>query len=363
MTLFAFMRQSLINLGRKDDMNKHGGYHGESDVIDYSININPLGLPESIRETVMASIDDMIKYPDISGAGARKAIGEYENIDPSRLIMGNGASELIYLFARAIRPEKVLIIQPTFNEYERAFRLVGSRIEVFKLSSEDGFHMDIEYFEKTLEGYRPDVVVLCNPNNPTGKFLPLEELKVLVDLMKQYESFLFIDESFIGFTGQSSIVEHVDCTRVFSLRSMTKYYAVPGLRIGYSISHEQVVRKLEAYKEPWTMNGLALQAVPAMIHDSTFHEQVSQWVITEHKWMYQALDKIQKLHVYPSETNFFLCKLHGISGHKLNVKLESQGAHVRVCDDFIGLDEGYIRIALRLHGENSRLIELLQENL
>ncbi len=340
-------------------MNKHGGYHGESDVIDYSVNINPLGFPESIRKKMMDSIDDMIKYPDISGAQAREAIAEDVNIEPSRLIMGNGASELIYLFARATRPEKVLIIQPTFNEYERAFRLVGSHIDVFELSAKDGFHMDMASFEKTLEEYQSDVVVLCNPNNPTGKFLPLETLKILVDLMKQYESFLFIDESFIEFTGQSSIVEHVDCTRVFSLRSMTKYYAVPGLRIGYGVAHEQVVQKLEAYKEPWTMNSLALQAVPAMIHDNTFHEQVSHWVTKEHQWMYQALNKMKKLHVYPSETNFFLCKLLELSGHELNEKLETQGAHVRVCDDFVGLDDGYIRIALRLHEENVRLIELL----
>ncbi len=179
----------LIYLGRNDDMNKHGGYHGESDVIDYSVNINPLGFPQSIRKKMMDSIDDMIKYPDISGAQAREAIAEDVNIEPNRLIMGNGASELIYLFARATSPEKVLIIQPTFNEYERAFRLAGSHIDVFELSAKDGFHMDMAPFEKTLEGYRPDVVVLCNPNNPTGKCLPLETLKALVDLMKQYESF------------------------------------------------------------------------------------------------------------------------------------------------------------------------------
>lgn len=105
---------------------------------------------------------------------------------------------------------------------------------------------------------------------------------------------------------------------------MTKYYAVPGLRIGYGVAQEQVVQKLEVYKEPWTMNSLALQAVPTMIHDNTFHEQVSHWVTKEHQWMYQALNKMKKLHVYPSETNFFLCKLQDLSGHELNEKLESQ---------------------------------------
>lgn len=351
----------VMDLGRNEDMNKHGGYHGKKDVMDYSVNINPLGLPETIRETMIASIDDMVKYPDISGAGARKAIGEYEGIDPKSVIMGNGASELIYLFARAIRPAKVLIIQPTFNEYERAFRLAGSRIEVFELSPKNGFIIEMESFKKALETYQPDVVVLCNPNNPTGKYIPVEVLKVVVHLIEQYKCFLFLDESFIEFTGQPSIIKQVDCESVFSLRSMTKYYAVPGLRIGYGVSHERVIQKLEAYKEPWTMNSLALQVVPAMVHDRTFHEQVRQWIITEHQWMYQALDAIERLHVYPSETNFFLCQLQDISGHELNVKLELKGAHVRVCDDFTELGENYIRIALRLHDDNVRLIKRLQE--
>lgn len=351
----------VMYLGRNEDMNKHGGYHGKRDVMDYSVNINPLGLPETIRKTMIASIDDMVKYPDISGAGARKAIGEYEGIDPRSLIMGNGASELIYLFARAMKPKKVLIIQPTFNEYERAFRLAGSQVKAFELSVNNGFQIDIQVFEKALEGYQPDVVVLCNPNNPTGQYMSLTELEACVNLVEHYESFLFLDESFIEFTGQPSIIKHMVCERVFSLRSMTKYYAVPGLRIGYGVSHDRVIQKLETYKEPWTMNGLALQVVPAMIHDDVFHKQVRQWMVTEHPRMYQALSAIQKLDVIHSRTNFFLCQLHNMSGYELNRKLESKGAHVRVCDDFMGLGEGYIRIALRLQEDNVRLVNWLQE--
>lgn len=344
-------------------MNKHGGYHGLGQVIDYSVNINPIGLSDRIKDVLIASINDATRYPDIAGERARQTVAKSHNIDPHHVIMGNGASELIYLFARAIKPKKVLIIQPTFNEYERAFSLVGSEIVNHTLEARDNFKLHLEAFGATLAEHQPDVIVLCNPCNPSGQYIPYDQLEDFLGLISNYESYLFIDESFIEFTGHTSIIHHTHIDRVFSLRSMTKYYAVPGLRIGYGVGSEHIVQRLEVYKEPWTMNNLALSAVPAMIHNCIFHEQVEVWLREERQPMYKALEQIEHLHVHRSYTNFFLCKLHHVSGHELNKRLEPLGAHVRVCDDFTGLDESYIRIALRGHEENVKLIDLLVRTL
>jgi threonine-phosphate decarboxylase len=342
-----------------DLMNKHGGYYGGKDVIDYSVNINPLGLSKEIRETIISSIDNICRYPDIRGNVAKEAVAKYIDVDNDNIIMGNGASELIYLFARAMKPKKVLIIEPTFNEYRRAFSLVGSEIDDYVLDSEYCFSFDFDIFSRKVKSFQPDVVVLCNPNNPTGKYMEAKVISKIVDIVKREKGLLFIDESFVEFTGYEPVGSCTDYEHLFSLRSMTKYYAVPGLRIGYGVSNNKVIEKMMEYKEPWTMNTFAINIVPKVIGDSGFSEQVNKWILEERNYMYQELCKLKDLEVYKSCSNFFLCKLNCVSGNILNDELLENNMYVRVCDDFKSLDETFIRIAIRKHEDNMKLISVL----
>ncbi|WP_273322531.1 pyridoxal phosphate-dependent aminotransferase [Vallitalea guaymasensis] len=341
-------------------MNKHGGYYGNSEVVDYSVNINPLSLPNDIRETIISSIDNIGKYPDIGGTAAKEAVAKYINVDSNKIIMGNGASELIYLFARAVKPKKVLIIEPTFNEYRRAFLLAGSEIDDYVLDSDDDFQFNMDMFSSKMEVFQPDVVVLCNPNNPTGKYLGVDIVSKIVDLVKRENSFLFIDESFVEFTGYEPVGDCTGYEHVFSLRSMTKYYAVPGLRIGYGVTNDKVIEKMEEYKEPWTMNTFALDIVPKVIGDNDFCEKVNKWVKREREYMYEGLCNVSNLKVYKSYSNFFLCKLDYFSGNMLNLELLKDNMYVRVCDDFKSLSEEFVRIAVKRHGDNEKLVRRLK---
>lgn len=340
-------------------MNKHGGYYGRQGVVDYSVNINPLGVSDNIRQAIISSIDNICKYPDIGGNAAKKAISKHLNTDIQNIVMGNGASELIYLYARAIQPKKVLIIEPTFNEYRRAFTLAGSEIYSYILDSNDDFTFDIDAFCNKVEEVKPDVVVLCNPNNPTGKYIGIDLISKIVDIVKQENSFLFIDESFVEFTGNDPIGSVIGYEWILSLRSMTKYYAVPGLRIGYAVSNEKVIEMMERYKEPWTMNTFALDIVPKVIEDMEFHRKVMQWVTGEREFMYDALRKVDILKVYKSYSNFFLCELKYFSGNKLNEELLKDDMFVRVCDDFVSLSDRFVRIALKGREDNIKLVSRL----
>ncbi|MCT4688885.1 pyridoxal phosphate-dependent aminotransferase [Vallitalea sp.] len=342
-------------------MNKHGGYYGNSDIIDYSVNINPLGLTDNIRETIISSIDNICKYPDIGGTSAKEAVAKHINVGSNKIIMGNGASELIYLFARALKPKKVLIIEPTFNEYRRAFLLAGSEIDDYVLDSDDDFRFNEDMFSRKMEAFQPDVVILCNPNNPTGKYLGLEMMSEIVDIVKRENSFLFIDESFVEFTGYEPIGNSIDYEHIFSLRSMTKYYAVPGLRIGYGVTNDKIIEKMEEYKEPWTMNTFALDIVPKVIGDKSFCVKVNRWVKIEREYMYEGLSNVRNLKVYKSYSNFFLCKLNYLSGNMLNLELLKDNMYVRVCDDFKSLDEGFVRIGIKRHVDNEKMVSILNK--
>lgn len=342
-------------------MNKHGGYYGKSGVVDYSVNINPLGLPDDIRETIISSIDNICKYPDIGGNTAKEAIAKHINVDSNKIMMGNGASELIYLFARAIKPKKVLIIQPTFNEYRRAFSLVGSEIDDYILDSKDDFKFDLDTFSTKVKLFQPDVVVLCNPNNPTGKYLGFNVISEMMDIIKKQNSFLFIDESFVEFTGNEPVGGRLGYEEIFSLRSMTKYYAVPGLRIGYAVTNDRVIEKMEEYKEPWTMNTFAIDIVPKVIADKGFQKKVGKWIEEERKYMYEALSDVKNIKVYKSYSNFFLCRLNYFSGNMLNLQLLEDNMYVRVCDDFESLNDGFVRIAVKGHEDNEKLVKILNK--
>lgn len=341
-------------------MNIHGGYYGDNNVVDYSVNINPLGLSPDIRQAIISSIDEIDKYPEIKGTTTRNAIAEYLHIDCNKIIMGNGASELIYLYARAIKPKKVLIIEPTFNEYRRAFQLVGSDIYDYVLDSNNDFIFNVDEFATMMNRVNPDVVVLCNPNNPTGKLIDEKELLDIIEIIRNNNSFIFIDESFIEFSDRKSIIYKSDYDNILSLRSMTKYYAIPGIRIGYAVSNDKVINKMEEYKEPWTMNTFALNIVPKIIHDIEFHHKISKWITTERDYMYSQLSKIKNITVYKSYSNFFLCKSNYFSGNMLNLQLLEKNMYIRVCDNFQSLNDKFIRIAIKKHEDNEKLINVLK---
>lgn len=268
-------------------MNKHGGYYGENQekVLDFSVNINPIGITEKVKEKLIESINTINRYPEIDGESVKKVLADRLNVEISQVIIGNGATELIYLFARAFSPNKVVIIQPTFNEYFRAFKLTGSNIYNYKLTYFNDFNLEVNTLLNYLKKTKPDLLILCNPNNPTGRFVRYKDLLPVISYIKGIGSYLLIDESFIDFTDEESYVNLVKEYPIFILRSMTKFYSIPGLRIGYDIANSNIIKKLNEYKEPWTINSFALSIVPTILDDEVFYKESKKWLQVEKSYL------------------------------------------------------------------------------
>ncbi|MGV8905169.1 MAG: pyridoxal phosphate-dependent aminotransferase [Acetobacterium sp.] len=344
-------------------MNKHGGYNGENpEMLDFSVNINPLGIPDRIKEKLIAGIDGLVNYPEITGKSAIEKLAGDIGVNPQNIILGNGAIELIYLFARSHKPGKALIIQPTFNEYERALKLYGWDVDHFILAEKNNFMIDPVKLSAAIDSIKPQVVFCCNPNNPTGSVYSREFIARLVEKTATETSW-FLDESFIGFTAEEDglpLIKNSDHP-VFLLRSLTKLYALPGLRIGYGVGTEAIIKAMEAYKEPWTINGLGLIAAAAVYDEKDYEKKTRDYIAGERRRVYHELKKIDSLKVFESGTDFHLCRLLKGRVKDLQMLLEAQGMNIRTCEDFTGLDETYFRIAIKKEKNNSQLLACLNQ--
>ncbi len=342
-------------------MNKHGGYQGKNQKIrDFSVNINPLGIPDGIREKLVAGITELVKYPEISGASAIKKIAADLDVEPENVILGNGAIELIYLFARSMGPAKALIIQPTFNEYERALKLYGWEVSHYVLTAEDDFAINPQILKALIEKEKPQAVFLCNPNNPTGQVYSRGMISAMVAAAP--ETTWFLDESFLDFSNERGSLSLLKSEHrgIFILKSLTKFYALPGLRIGYGVAKPAIIKKMERFKEPWTINTLGLIAVTAVYDETAYAEKTKAYITKERQRVYHELAQIESVEVFKSSTDFHLCRLLQGTVNQLQVDLEEAGMALRTCEDFIGLDSSYFRIAIKKAEDNTKLLTFLK---
>ncbi|WKY47427.1 aminotransferase class I/II-fold pyridoxal phosphate-dependent enzyme [Eubacteriaceae bacterium ES3] len=344
-------------------MNKHGGYFGErADMIDFSVNINPLGIPQGIKEKLKEGIDTLVDYPEITGQTALEKLAAEISKRPDQLILGNGAIELIYLLARSMAGKKALIIQPTFNEYSRALKLYGCEVSELVLTKEEGFRLTADKLKTALVEEKPDLLFLCNPNNPTGVIYSNDQIKEWMNI-PDWEMTWFFDESFMDFTGQLGMLsEDLDQGNFFVLKSLTKFYALPGLRIGYGAGNPKIIEGMMRYKEPWTVNSLGLIALSQVYQEKDFAKKTIALINSERERVYRELQEISAFEVFKSATDFHLCLIKsGVSSLKLKNDIEQAGMSLRTCEDFSGLDQSYFRIAIKSSQANHRLIEFLKK--
>ncbi|NBG87105.1 pyridoxal phosphate-dependent aminotransferase [Isachenkonia alkalipeptolytica] len=373
-------------------MNKHGGYLGNKEqVIDFSVNISPFGPPESVKQGIMESLEAIEKYPSIDGEDYRYLLQKafsLDKLDPRQLIIGNGAMELIYLFARSLKPKRVLLVQPTFNEYQRAFELAGTKVEYFILEESSGFSIPEDQLMKKLENLKPEALLLCSPNNPTGVYYEKKLLQRIAHVMSTWEGILFVDESFEEFVLDEDLYGNEESTlfsaedssgdntgsetaplyntgimNMFILRSLTKFYGIPGLRLGYGIGHSSLIEKLLEHKEPWTVNTFAFKALEKIVFEKEYPRHLTEWLKEEKNYLEKHFQELRNLGliIYPSSVNFYLGKIPGISAKLLQEKLLEAGIYIRTCEDFHGLDHEHFRFALRMRKDNEKLIQALEK--
>ena len=348
----------------------HGGNiykfqrEGKNDILDYSSNINPLGVPQKFINIAKESFNKLVNYPDPYYIDLRKKIAEFNSLDLSNIIVGNGATEILFLYLKALKPKKVLILAPCFAEYERALKSVSAEINYFELKESDNFYPDIENLKKEIETNSYDLLLFCNPNNPTGQFIKLEDIRVVVEACENKNTKIFVDEAFIEFieNWHEKTVSLFKNKNIFIMRAFTKFFAIPGLRLGYGIGFDdEILNKMWDEKEPWTVNTLANLAGLVMLDDKEYIEKSEKWILEEKKFMYKELSEFQYLKAYKTECNFILLKIQNISSASLRDKMIEKNILIRDASNFKFLDYHFVRLAIKDRESNIKVLEALAD--
>jgi threonine-phosphate decarboxylase len=322
------------------------------EVLDFSASINPLGPSPKALQAIKDNADLVRVYPDENPVRLIQCLSDRFRIPAAKFLVGNGATEILYFWLRTIRPRTATLVIPTFVEYRKALESIGATIQTVQLSPADHFRLPPVVVDS-------EVVIVTNPNNPSGSYIPPEEM---VDWISRIppSTQVFIDEAFVEFTAQPSIVRHVErFPNLWVLRSMTKFYALPGLRLGYLVSSR--IPELATKREPWQVNTLAELAGIASLEDHAHEEATMQLVQRERVWLWKQLQTISSTHAFPSDANFFLSRcLHDDVLDALISTLTNAKILVRDCRGVEGLGGPYFRFAIRTRPENARLLDYVR---
>lgn len=331
------------------------------EMADFSANLNPLGPPDSVLEAMREALAHIADYPDPDGEIVRAALAEKWGVPVDRFLLGNGAAELIFLAMRLIRPRRIATVAPAFREYEQAAKLEGSEIVRILLPAETGFAVKREPLLTILPDV--DMLVLANPNNPTGRCVDRTVMLDLLQAAADGDKWLLIDEAFLDFLPDEedrSLIPYVTGSdRLIVVRSMTKFYSVPGIRIGYLAASDRLVERMRGIQVPWSVNALAQAAALAALGDCEFQEKTFRWLASERTFLAERLRE-KGYRVFPSDANFLLVRREDVDMERLWPKLAAKGLFVRDCRSFAGLDETYFRTAVRTREENLRLVAALE---
>ncbi len=337
---------------------EHGGniYNGEKIKLDFSVNTNPMGLPERVKAALNSSEDIFTKYPDTKCRALRTALSLHHSVCESQILCGNGAADMIFRLCAWKKAKQVLLTAPTFSEYERSVRLFGGEVREYKLRAENGFMLTAEFAEHITE--ETDMVFLCNPNNPTGRLIPEDVMEHILKRCADKGSVLIVDECFIEFTNGRSLVRRLEeYPDLLILKAFTKLYAMAGLRLGYMLGNEKSLEQIAVYGAEWSVSGPAQAAGLAALETEPEWTSISRGMTEkERRFLAEELAKLG-VAVFPSETNFMLLN----SDLSLHEELKKRGIYTRKCDNFSGLNDSYVRIAVRNREENEMLVNAVRE--
>jgi threonine-phosphate decarboxylase len=337
---------------------EHGGaVVARRPLLDFSASINPLGPSPAVLLALQHALPAIAHYPEPRSATLVRRLAQHHNIEPERIVVGNGSSELIQFLPRLFEAKHAAIVEPTYTEYLRACSLAGVRVTHWLPSQDAGFAPE------PFDPQGAEVVWLGNPNNPTGQLWPRGALASWVEAHRNVG--FVVDESFLPFRDDEK--EHTlvplagRLRNLVVLRSMTKVHALPGLRLGYAILNELAADRLRESLVPWSVNVLAQAAGLAALEDIDFLERTRRWLREELPEFTSQLQTCgSRLRPLPSQANFLLLRLHRFTGAELTARLAERGIAIRDASNFPGLDDRYVRVAVRWPEENRRLVAELR---
>lgn len=353
-------------------MNSHGANVFEiaknkgieiKDIRDFSSNINPLGPSKKALDDLKDNLNLLSSYPDVDYIDLKSAISNYVNCNSKNIVLGLGSTELLKEIVKYFAPKVSIILSPCYSEYENELRKINSKIIEYNLEEKKDFKIDLEELIKTIREDKVDFLVFANPNNPTGTILSASEIE---KILKETDAKILVDETYIEFTDMSiySSTKLIDTYKNLAVvRGTSKFFALPGIRLGYGLSSDENFLNYFKNKEVlWQVNSVAEICGKVMFSDEKYIEEVFNFITSRRNQIFSEISKIKNLKAYESFGNFILIKiLRGPKAGKLREKLLEKGLVIRDCKSFNNLDENYFRICLLKDDDNEKLIKNLKE--
>lgn len=338
----------------------------KEDIVSFSANVNPLGISDKLRSTLPSHLDVISTYPDREYSALREVIAKYCETDAENILVGNGSTELITLFIKTVSPKKAVIIGPTYSEYERELSLAGGKSVYYPLCEEDDFVLDEKDLIGSLDG-ATDMLIMCNPNNPTSSAISSKKMRTVLDACRKLGIFVMIDETYVEFSEDYDSINCVplikDHDNLCLLRGVSKFFAAPGLRLGYAIcNNPDMMKKMSALKDPWTVSSISDVAGQLMFSDEDYINATKELIFSERKRVTKALRDIDGLKVYEPSANFVLCRItkENVDADILFDKAIRNNMMIRNCSTFPFLDNRFFRICFMSRKDNDKLLALIQ---
>lgn len=333
----------------------------KGELLDFSANLNPLGMPEAVRKAAEEAVREAIHYPDPLCRALCAAIARRDDVTPEQVLCGNGAADLVFRLAFSQRPRRVLVTAPTFSEYQDAVQAAGGEVVYHRLTPENDFDLTEAVLDDLDDSL--DMAFFCTPNNPTGRLIDRDLMQRILARCREKNIRLVVDECFLSLAdpgeraGLAGELERFP--NLVLLRAFTKSFAMPGLRLGYCLSADAALLDgLTRCAQPWSVSGPAQAAGLAALAEPEHPARARQLIAVERTWLTGALQSLG-LKVFPSLVNYILFQAEGVDD--LKGRLLEHGVLIRSCANYVGLGSDYYRVAVRLRQENEGLIRALKE--
>lgn len=344
-------------------------YHlKKEDIINFGANVNPLGLSASVKAALASHLDILSSYPDREYTSLREVLSAYCRIPSDYILPGNGSSELISLLIDALSPKHTLILGPTYSEYSRELSFSGSTQEYYHLKEEQDFRLDADDLCTVLDKGNYDLLIICNPNNPTSSAILHDDMEKLLCFCADHGVFVMIDETYVEFAPDIEAVTAVPFTQRFTnlcvLRGVSKFFAAPGMRLGYAVTgNPDFLRKMKEKQIPWSLNSAGAYAGELLFQDQDYIDRTRQLILTERGRMYDALSQLASFKVFQPYANFLLLKIlkEGKTAFDVFETCIKNGLMIRDCSSFQCLDGEFVRFCIMMPEDNSRLLKVLEK--